>query len=338
MQRKLYGFLNHASPVILRPMRASVKPAIALMAMVFGQQLGARAADPFDALAAQDRRLAMVAERLMEANDALCTQHMPALGLVIESRDQYPANPGDKFANGPVAVAQVLPGSPAAGIVEPGDSLVAIGAVPTASLRAQGKSPQRDAVFAALADSPPSAPLSLTLARGGSERTVTLHPIPACRALVEVRSSNGDNARSDGKVIQVDYGLAAETTDDQLAVIFAHELGHLVLEHRRRLSQAGVSKGFFGELGRNGRLNRQVEDEADLISVHLLANAGYDPAIAPAFWRSALGRRLSGLSLVYHTSSGRAERLEREIAEHLPGGAHPGSADYLLARRTVPFS
>lgn len=323
---------------ILRPMAAFVKPAIALIAMICGQQIAAEGRGAATSLATQDRRVAIVAERLMEANAPLCRQRMPATGLIIESRDQYPADPGGEFANGPVAIAQVLPGSSAAALAEPGDALVAIGAVPTASLHAQGKAPQRDAVFAALADSPTDAPLALTILRGGRQQIVTLHPVPECRALVEVRSSTGDNARSDGRVIQVDYGLAAESSDDQLAVIFAHELGHLVLEHRRRLKEAGVSKGFFGELGRNGRLNRQVEEEADLISVHLLANAGYDPAIAPAFWRSPLGRRLSGLSLVYHSSSGRAERLEREIADHLPRGAGLASADRLLAQRDVPFN
>ena len=326
------------SNAILRPMSACVKPAIALIAMIFGHYVAAQAPRADTSLASQDQRVAIMAERLMEANAALCRQRMPGTGLVIETRDQYPADPGDEFANGPVAIAHVVPGSAAAGLVEPGDALVAIGPVSTASLRAQGKAPQRDAVFAALADSPPDAPLTLTLVRGGAQRVVTLRPVPECRALVEVRSSKGDNARSDGRVIQVDYGLAAEANEDQLAVVFAHELGHLVLEHRRRLKEAGVSKGFFGELGRNGRLNRQVEEEADLISVHLLANAGYDPAIAPAFWRSPLGRRLSGLSLVYHTASGRAERLDREIAEHPPGQGGPHSADYLLARRDTPFS
>src|SRR5262249_45044869 len=164
----------------------------------------------------------------------------------------------------------------------------------TSTLRAEGKSPLRDSAFATLADQPAPGTLPLTIARDGAERGVALPVAAGCRALVEIRSEDGLNARSDGRVIQVDYGLAAAASDDELAVVFAHELGHLVLEHRRRLDAAGVEKGFFGEFGRNQRLNRQVEVEADRISAHLLSNAGYDPAIAPAFWRSSLGRRASG--------------------------------------------
>jgi predicted Zn-dependent protease len=117
-------------------------------------------------------------------------------------------------------------------------------------------------------------------------------------------------------------------------------MGHLVLEHRRRLSSAGVEKGFFGEFGRNQRLNRQVEVEADRIAAHLLANAGYDPAIAPQFWRSSLGRRASGgllRSSTYPSAEARAELIEREIAEYLGGGAAPTWPGHLLARREVPF-
>ena len=338
MQRKLYGFIKHAVRLSVRPMRPSVKPAIALMMLAFGQHAGAQKADPLAALSVQDRRLASIAERLMAANNRMCRQHMPGTGMVIQTRDQYGGDPAAEFANGPVAVAQVVPGSPAVGVIEPGDALIAIGAVPTASLHAEGKAPQRDAVFAALADSAAAAPLSLTIVRAGVERTVTLHPVPECRALVEVRSSQGDNARSDGRVIQLDYGLAAAASDDQLAVIFAHELGHLVLEHRRRLSAAGVSKGFFGEFGRNRTLNREVEIEADRISVHLLANAGYNPAIAPTFWRSPLGRRTSEMSLVYPSAEARAQLLEREIADYVRPGATPSWPAHLLDRRDTPFN
>jgi predicted Zn-dependent protease len=157
---------------------------------------------------------------------------------------------------------------------------------------------------------------------------------------VEIRAADSLDARSDGRVIQVNYGLALAATDAELAVVFAHELGHLVLEHRRRLEAAGVEKGFFGEFGRNQRLNRQVEVEADRISVHLLANAGYDPAIAPAFWRSKLGRRAGGgilRSSTYPSAEGRARQLEREIADFLAGGSGPSWPGHLLARRDAPF-
>jgi hypothetical protein len=79
-----------------------------------------------------------------------------------------------------------------------------------------------------------------------------------------------------------------------------------------------------GEFGRSRRLNAEAEIEADRLSVHLLANAGYDPRIAPAFWRSDLGRSVGGglfRSRIYASPEERARALEREIADFLTGGA-----------------
>jgi len=320
-------------------MNCSVKLALALAAMAFAQQLPAQLPDPIARLNHQDVRLAEIAERLLAANRALCRQEMPLTGMVLHSRDQYRADvAGTAFANGPVAVAGVVPGSPAAAAaISPGDGIAAIGEQPTATMTRIGEAPLRDTAFAALAE---QGPVVIAVVRNGQERVLSLDAPSGCRALVEIRAADSLDARSDGRVIQVNYGLAQTATDEQLAVVFAHELGHLVLEHRRRLEAAGVEKGFFGEFGRNRRLNRQVEVEADLISVHLLANAGYDPAIAPAFWRSRLGRRAGGGILrsgTYPSARARAELVECEIAEHLAGRIGPSFPQHLMSRRDAPF-
>jgi hypothetical protein len=323
-------------------MKCSIKLSLALAAMAFAQHVVAQPTSPVERLVQQDVRLATVAERLLGANSALCRLEMPLPGLVLHSRDQYRADlAGDAFANGSIAVSAVIPGSAAAGAgVQPGDGIAAIGDRPTAAMTRVGEAPLRDTAFAALADQAGNRPLTLTVVRGGEQRVVSLDVPEGCRALVEIRSENSLQARSDGRVIQIDYGLASASTDEELAVIFAHELGHLVLEHRRRLEAAGVEKGFFGEFGRNQQLNRQVEVEADRISVHLLANAGYDPAIAPAFWRSRLGRRAGGgilRSSTYPSAEARAQQLEREIADYMGGGTGPSYPGHLLVRRDLPF-
>ena len=310
--------------------------------MAFAQQVSAQAPGPIDRLVQQDLRLAGIAERLLGANRALCRLEMPLTGMVLHSRDQYRAEvAGDAFANGAIAVAAVVPGSAAAAAgVEPRDALAAIGERPTATMTRVGEAPLRDTAFAALADQGGPGPVVVTVARGGQQLARSLAAPMGCRALVEIRAADSLDARSDGRVIQVNYGLATAASDDELAVIFAHELGHLALEHRRRLTEAGVEKGFFGEFGRNRRLNRRVEVEADRISVHLLANAGYDPAIAPAFWRARLGRRAGGGILrsgTYPSAKARAELIEREIAEHLAGRTGPSAAAHLMAARDVPF-
>lgn len=321
-------------------MKGSIKLAIAFTSMAFAQHSPAQS-NALSALVEQDVRLATIAERMLAANSSLCRQHMPLAGLVLHSQDQYgKAVAGDAFANGRIAVAAVIPGSPASAALTPGDAISAIGSTRTDTLVVEGEAPLRDATFELIAEQPEGSPLSLTVARAGQERPVTLDVPTGCRALVEIRATSGINARSDGRVIQVNYGLATEASDDELAVVFAHEMGHLVLEHRRRLSSAGVEKGFFGEFGRNQRLNRQVEVEADRIAAHLLANAGYDPAIAPRFWRSSLGQRASGgllRSSTYPSAEARAQLIEREIAEYIGKGAGPTWPGHLLSRRDAPF-
>jgi hypothetical protein len=308
--------------------------------MVFAQQVAAQQPSAIERLIEQDVRLAAIAERMLGANRPLCRHEMPLTGLVLHSRDQYRAQvAGNAFANGQIAVAGVVPGSAAAEAeVQPGDGLAAIGSRPTAAMTSVDEAPVRDTAFAALADQPD--PVALSVTRDGQQRALLLAAPRGCRALVEIRAANSLDARSDGRVIQVNYGLALQANDQELAVVFAHELGHLVLEHRRRLTEAGVEKGFFGEFGRNRRLNRQVEVEADMIAVHLLANAGYDPAAAPAFWRSRLGRRAAGGILrsgTYPSAKARAELAEREIAEHLAGRTGSSYPQHLMARRDAPF-
>jgi hypothetical protein len=295
-------------------------------------------AESVGALLVQDERLARVAERMLGANAFLCRHVMPLTGMVIHSQDQYPVETAQSlFTNGRISVAVLLPDSAAdrAGI-QAGEAVTAIEDRRTDSLSTEEGVPLRDAAFDALSAAWTEGPLTLTIARSGAERQVVLEPAPACRALVEVRTRDSLAARSDGRVIQVDQGLIQAATDEELAVIFAHELAHLVLEHRRRLDAAGVEKGFFGEFGRNQRLNRQMEVEADRLSVHLLANAGYDPQLAPDFWRGRLARRASGalqLSTIYPSAKSRAQLIEREIEDYLPLRAGPTWPGHLLSRR-----
>lgn len=288
-----------------------------------------------------DRRLAQVAERLQAANVGLCRQHMPLTGLIVFSADQYGQPDPVRFADGPVAVAQVLPGSPAhAAGVQANDAIVTIDGVAVTEQGPEEGYTLRDTTFALLAAHGPGHPLALGLRRQGQAVTATFTPPPGCRALVEVVTGRDDIARSDGRVIQISWRRVAQWTDDELAVIVAHELAHSVLEHRRRLAAAGVEGGLLGEFGRNRRLRRQVEEDADVLSVHLLANAGYDPQIAPRFWRSDTGARLdSGIlrSGAYAAPSQRAAKMEAEITAHLLAAPLPSRAEHLLAGRDVPY-
>lgn len=300
----------------------------------------ARADDTVAQLRAQDIRLARVAEQLQAGNVAMCPARMPLTGMILHSRDQYTAPPAQWFAAGEVAVAAVVPGSPAerAGI-RAGDALVAIAGEDLAALEPADGHPLRDAVLERIA-AVGAATLNLRLRRDAEEREVELAPPAGCRILAEILTSNEIRAISDGRVLQVSYGLAARLSEEELAVVAAHELAHAILEHRRRLAGAGVRKGLLGEFGRDRRLSRQAEIEADRLAVHLLANAGYDPSLAIGFWTSEAGKMVDrGLlrSRVYPSREQRAEIARQEIAAHLsppPPVSWPG---HLLALREVPF-
>jgi hypothetical protein len=312
---------------------------LAVVALAVVSSAVARA-DPPAPLQVQDERLLRVAEAVLARNVQLCDRTMPDLGVALQSVDQYPANARPAFG-APVGFAAVLPGSAAAlAGIERDDGLATIDGQAIAKRPDLQTSPLRDSAFAALAEHPAGTPLTLGVVHAGQQREITLQVKQECRALAEILADESStDARSDGRVIQIGYALASRASDEQIATIFAHELAHAILHHRDRLSAADVNKGLLGEFGRDRRLNLQAEEEADRLSVYLLANAGIDPRAAPALWRSKLGRKLSGgvFHDRMHLSAGdRAAMLDGEIAANLAGGAVPYPAA-LMAKRGQPM-
>ena len=138
----------------------------------------------------------------------------------------------------------------------------------------------------------------------------------------------------DGQVVQVGGALFERFGDDQIAVVVAHELAHAILRHRVRLEAAGVKWGLLSEFGRNARLFRQTETEADLLGAYLLRNAGWDPQLAVRFWRE-YGSKIDGgmfHSRTHPSAKDRASAIERELAT-MPNDAPVPYQPPLLARR-----
>lgn len=95
-------------------------------------------------------------------------------------------------------------------------------------------------------------------------------------------------------------------TDDEIAAIMGHEMAHALREHtREKLSQQmatqlglgvvtsrfGLSQGqaqlagYASELGLALPNSRQMESEADVMGLELMARAGYNPQAAVSLWR-----------------------------------------------------
>ncbi len=321
--------------------RLRLRPALlALAALIWAP---AAHAQGWAEVEEQDLRLARVAERIMVANVALCNQTMPITGLILHSADQYGDGVADnRFANGQLAIASLLPGSVAASAgLQRDDAIVAINGVATANLEPQPDGHLREAAFAVLADSSEARAVTLSVQRDGQVIPVSLDGPRGCRSLVEILLGDGPNARSDGRIIQLRYDFAQSLSDDQLAVAFAHELAHTVLEHRRRKTEAGIDNStLLANLGRHRLANRQAEVEADRLSIHLLANAGYDPGIVEQFWHSDAGTRANGTmpSFIYPSTGSRADIVAQEVRRYLPLQRGPTWPGHLLEWRERGFA
>ena len=308
------------------------------------------AADPdtaatFDALRQVDGRMAAIAYRLTTANAPLCRSLAPTPGWAIHSLGQYDPALRDQARASfgfetPIAVEAVVPGSAAAEAgVRAGDSIVSADDRPIGS-GAPGKdasSAARDAAVEQIAGLPADRPLAVELMREGRTRTVTIPASPGCRSAFEVLLGPGMTASADGRIVQIGVRLFERYNDDEVAVVVAHELSHNILRHAARLEAAGVKRGLLSEVGRNGRLFRLTEDQADLLGAYLLRNAGYDPQIAVRFWREHGGDVDGGLfrSRTHPSSSARAKALEAAIAT-MPAG-HGFYAPPLAAEADRPL-
>ncbi len=81
-------------------------------------------------------------------------------------------------------------------------------------------------------------------------------------------------------------------SDEEIAVVVAHELAHNILHHRARLDAAGVSRGLVAEFGRNARLTREQAMHLATYALKQNADGGYSWKFDP-YLRARAPYRLS---------------------------------------------
>lgn len=293
---------------------------------------------------AGDMRVASIGYRLSVGAAALCDRQEPGLGIQFHTLAQYPPDWRDRvrahfsFA-GTVAVEGVVPGSPAeqAGVKQD-DSVVAIAgvAIPT-GLPGEASNAEYIALHNAIA-ALPTGPVEMTVIRAGERLQLRIQPIPACRTRYELKLDDSFDARADGAFVQITSKYLNETPLDLLPALIAHELSHNILRHAARLDAAGATFGLLSGFGGNVGLFRQTEMQADILAVHLLARAGYDPGIAARFRREIGPKQLAGMirSRSHPPLKVRIALAEAEAAKIAAAGSD-ASLPAFYAERNAPL-
>lgn len=279
-------------------------------------------AEVLERLHRQDQAVERVGFRLASANADLCPRGSDA-GFVVHTLEQYgPAYRSAaarlfRLGDAPGVMA-VAPGSPAeaAGLRE-GDAILAIdgrASLPPTASPERSSFVRTAAVQAQILDALKEPTMRLAIRRDGRRLDLTLAPAPACPSLFQVVPEARLSGGADGVYVQVSSELAAlASSDDELAGLLGHELSHNILRHTARLDALHVQRGLLSVLGRNARLIRQTEREADRLGIYLLARAGYAPRAATAFWVHA--RDATGGLTLDPTHPSWPERLALVTAE-----------------------
>jgi predicted Zn-dependent protease len=281
------------------------------------------------ALQRDDQRVADTAWRIAARNADSCPKIWAALGVSLQHVSQYaPAyRPAAQAAFGLddnypsiLAVAKSSPAS-ASGL-QPNDTLRAVNGVDlVGKSRGQTSAASYDAVSAAMAALealPEQQSAVLLIERGGQKFDVSVTPQNVCRSRVELAPGNAINANANGLVAQISGRLVNWVqSDDELALVIAHEIAHNLLDHPKRLSEKSALSGLATSLGLSGKAQRQMELEADRMGIIMAAGAGYNYKIAPDFWaRLNSNTPLAAfLATTHPTTRARRENAQRVVDE-----------------------
>lgn len=253
----------------------------------------------FETLVTQNDRLQSVAFAVLSANAPYCGKRLRILfGLSVLTLENLapelqPAASQRLGIDNTVRVVHAVQGSPArrAGLA-PGDRILRIGKREIA-LGMKGA----NQVVKLLEDAKPDSVLQVTVSRDGRELTLPLRGVAGCShpaVLAGIGDSNAI-ARSGGIVVPPSV-LTLASSDDELAILVAHQLGHLVAGHVKLRGDAtenimaGLPESEIIGAGSPGNFEpREFEENnekvADYLGLYFVARAGYSIAGVDAFWR-----------------------------------------------------
>jgi len=246
-------------------------------------------------LQAQDLRVMGVAYKLSLANIGLCpNSRTPQPGFVLHHIEQYDSRDQEgaerNFALGErVGVMAVVAGSPAqrSGLAA-NDQLVSVNgrALNDAAEISITGSPRPAVDFAQLilAQEMAKGEVIVRVSRASGFQDVRFTAAIGCALDVELATVAEVNAWADGEGVVISEGIVSQCkSDNDLALVIAHEMAHNLLHHGQRLAVMGAKsdKPALTDMSLAG--SREKEEEADALGVRLATAAGYNLREAPRF-------------------------------------------------------
>jgi len=293
--------------------------------------------------AADWARVERVALQVFRGGRALCGRAVaPTLGVAYTNRESFnralqPATDKELGLDDHLKVTRIVDGSPAAKAgLQIGDVLESIGGrlAPTGRGAVEAFADQVRALPAG------DRPVPLEVERGGVTQTLTVTPELACDFGVTVMVGDQVNAYTNGRTIRVMSGLLGMVvSDDELALVLSHEVGHNVMNHillQKWQAMGGAAAGAFldllaaaGGVDTHGKfINAGAEAgwrrhsvgrerQADYVGLYIMARAGYNIEVAPQLWRrmAALMPRRTEVMPTHPTPPDRIIAMEKTVAE-----------------------
>jgi hypothetical protein len=281
------------------------------------------------ALQRDDQRVADTAWRIASHNADSCPKLWASIGVSLQHVSQYePAYRASAQAAFGLddtypSILAVAEGSPAyAAGLKPNDTLRAVNGADLASKSGeQATAASYDTVSAAMAALealPEQRTAILSIEREGRRFEVSVTPQNVCRSRVELAPGNAINANANGLVAQISGRLVNWVeSDNELALVIAHEMAHNLLDHPKRLNEKSALSDLATSLGLAGKAQRQMELAADRMGILMVARAGYDYKIAPDFWArlNSNSPLASFLATSHPTTRARRENAQRVVDE-----------------------
>ena len=181
----------------------------------------------------------------------------------------------------------------------------------------------------------------LDVLRDHRRQSVTIRPVKVCAHKVQLTQNDSVNAFADGDKVYITTGMMRfAETDQELALVVAHELAHNAMRHSAKQQQnriggaivgglvSGLACAYGGVCSRDGfgiadaagrAHSKEFEAEADYVGLYMMARAGMEIEGAANFWRRMAaehpGNIASNHAATHPSTPERFVALEKTVAE-----------------------